>query len=67
MIHVVRPVLSRFQTLRSAPIKSPDGRDPLWRHRTSGRDALVDPMLLDPLFDEMGCDASVLLRIANQP
>lgn len=67
MIHVVRPVLSRSQTLRSAPIKSLDGRDPLWRHRQSEVDTLFDPMLLDPLFDEMGCDASILLKIANQP
>ncbi len=67
MIHVARPVLSPSKTLRSAPIKSMDGRDPLWRHRPSDRATLVDPLLLDPLFDEMGCDASVLLKIVNQP
>ena len=67
MIHVVRPVLSRSQPLRSAPIKSPDGRNPLWRHRPSDGVPLNDPMLLDPQFDEMDCEASVLLRMTNQP
>lgn len=67
MTQVVRPALSRFQDLRSAPIKSGDCRDPLWRHPLSEGDTIFDPMLLDPLFDEMGCDTTVLLKIANQP
>lgn len=67
MIHVVRPVLSRSQTLKSAPVKSPGARDPFWRHRLSDGDVLCDPMLLDPLFDDMGCETSILLKIVHQP
>jgi hypothetical protein len=67
MPQVVRPGLSHFHPFRSAPIKSGDDRDPLWRHRLSEGEILYDPMLLDPLFDELGCDASILLKIVNQP
>lgn len=66
MPQVVRPGLSQFDPLRSAPVKWGDGRDPLWRHRLSEGETLYDPMLLDPVFDELGCETSILLKIVNQ-
>lgn len=64
----VRPTFSRIPAaMRSAPIAKPDVRRAyLDRHWPSG-DPSTDPSLLDEEFDDLGCDAQVLLRVVNQP
>ena len=69
MIHSLRsplPSVARA-ALRSAPVSIPGGRRPSSARRWPGGELLNDPMLLDEEFDEIGCEAPMLLRIVNQP
>lgn len=68
MIHVVRPTFAQARTsTRFTPPPNPDGRCPYWNRGSLDSDPVQDPSLLDQQFDEMGCEVSMLLRIANQP
>jgi hypothetical protein len=67
MIYVAQTMQSRERTLmRTAPVAAPDHRRPLSGTRLLGGNPLDDPSMLDEQFDELGCEVSVLLKIANQ-
>lgn len=66
MSHVVRPFNETRHNIRSAPISNPSGRRAFSSAEWQFGPRLNDPTLLDEQFDEMGCEVSVLLRIANQ-
>lgn len=65
MIHVVRPARRQIGTKRSER-NTPESTQVFWHHPPSDRRSLNDSMLIDEQFDDFGCEAAVLLKIANQ-
>jgi hypothetical protein len=66
MIHVFWPVRRQHRTIRSELANTPDGAQVLWHHPPLDSRSLRDSMLIDEHFDDFGCEAAVLLKIANQ-
>ena len=68
MIHVVRPALKPAGPSSQRAISPPlNAARPHWHHPWTDDGPFADPTLLDQQFDELGCEAATLIRIANQP